>query len=81
MDVDVGEGNVSEMASSTNVPPLDLGALAVGKQIEREEERKTSFENRDGQVVAVHPLSSPEIRQWSFRCWEFHFHQVEGWEM
>ena len=55
MNVDVGEGNVSEMASSTNVPPLELGALAVGTQNEREDERETSFENRDGQVVVVHP--------------------------
>ena len=59
MDVDVGEGNASELGQSTNVPPLELGALVVGTQNQREEERETSFENRDGQVVAVHPLSSP----------------------
>ena len=45
MDLDVGEGNMSDLAQSTNVPPLELGALAVGTQIEREEERETSFEN------------------------------------
>ena len=45
MDVDVGEGNVFDLAQSTNVPPLNLGVLAVGTQNERENERETSFEN------------------------------------
>ena len=57
MDVDEGEGN--EMAPPLNVPPLAMGALAAGTQNEREEERETSFENREGQIVEVHPLSSP----------------------
>ena len=59
MDVDVGEGNAHDLLQSSNVPPLNLGVLAVGTQNERENERKTSFENQDGQLVAVHPLASP----------------------
>ena len=59
MDVDVGEGQESELAPPLNVPPLAMGALAVGTQNERVEERETSFENREGQIVEVHPLSSP----------------------
>ena len=55
---DVGEGSVSDLAQSTNVPPLNLGALAGGTQTEQEDERETSFDKRDGQLVAVHLLPS-----------------------
>jgi hypothetical protein len=36
-----------------------MGALAEGTQNVREEERETSFENQEGQLVEMHPLSSP----------------------
>ena len=58
MDVNVEEGSVQDLAQSTNVPPVNLGALAVGTQNEWEDEEETSVENQDGKLVAVHPLAS-----------------------